>query len=87
MTIEGSIKEISGMTWLDASKQAIDFAVCCFEDTTLAELSEDHRPVVADLTDMSNWDITAEEWSWAIETARIAKEYNTSILSTGQIAW
>jgi hypothetical protein len=82
-----TIKEISGLTWMDVSKLAVNFAICCFEDNTLEELNEDHRPCMADITDLSNWGITQEEWSWAIETARVARESDTSILSTGQISW
>ncbi|MCK5431322.1 MAG: hypothetical protein KAJ03_01195 [Gammaproteobacteria bacterium] len=48
-----------------------NFAKSCLEMNTLKELSESHTPEEADESDMKNWDISAQEWSDAIEAARL----------------
>jgi hypothetical protein len=46
-----------------------NFATACFDQNSIAELESPHAPEDADLDECSNWGITPEEWSDAIEAA------------------
>ena len=48
-----------------------EFAIACIEMNSLSELEEPHTPEDADESDMKNWGISAQEWSDAIEAARL----------------
>jgi len=85
MQSEECIKQISGLSWEIVSRNAIMFAEACYNDNNMVELSVDHGPDKADWTDLTTWEISAEEWSWAIETARQAKLYGFSIDGLGRL--
>jgi hypothetical protein len=55
------------------SPLAAEFAVACIQTNSVAELEAPHSPADADETDLRTWNITAQEWSDAIEVALAEK--------------
>lgn len=49
-----------------------NFAAACYNDNSLAELSAPHSPSDANKRDCETWGISPQEWSDAIEAARLA---------------
>lgn len=47
------------------------FAIACIEMNSVEELTELHTPDDADEIDCKEWDISPQEWSNAVEAARL----------------
>ncbi len=58
------------------------FAEACYNTNNLEELRSPHAPEDADSTDCKTWGITPDEWSQAIEVARLERE---EIIKEGHI--
>lgn len=50
-------------------EQVLAFAIACFDDNSVEELSSPHSADHADPTDMETWDIDAWGWSSAVSAA------------------
>jgi len=66
----------------NVSKNAIEFAAACFEINSISELEASS---IVDVTDCKAWDITPEEWRWAIGAALYAKKNDGSIMGYGRV--
>lgn len=66
----------------NVGKNAIQFAVACIDDCTIGDLENVSR---VDKTDCESWDITPEEWKWAIGAALYAKQNGGSMMDDGRV--
>ncbi len=57
-------------------KKLTGFAEACYNDNSIFELMKPHAPINADATDCREWDITAEQWTEAIDQALAAKQFD-----------
>jgi hypothetical protein len=68
----------------NVSKQAIAFAQACEDQNTIAELLD---AATVDMIDCYTWEITADEWRWAVGAALYAKQNDGSIMDSGRVVF
>ena len=66
----------------EMSKNAIAYAAACFEVNSIAELEDS---TYVDVYDCYSWEITHDEWRWAIGAALYAKQNDGSIMDDGRV--
>lgn len=74
----------------NVSKNTISFAQACVDMNTIEELEDLNYGawyLVADSGDMAAWDITADEWHWAVGAALYASKNDGSIMDDGRVVF
>lgn len=66
----------------NVSQNAIMFAQACVDQNSIADLE---NSTLVDMTDCATWNITPEEWYWAIAAALYAKTHDSAISDSGRI--